>query len=91
MILDVFSITESFIGIISFILMAWAGLHSLTLALRWKGASTVEERSEVEKRSHLVLLVAVVVLGIRLLNCLCSMRRCRVLFRILMGPCASLV
>jgi len=68
MILNVFSITESFIGLISFILMAWAGLLSLTLALRWKGASTVEERSEVEKRSHLVLLVAVVVLGIRLLN-----------------------
>ncbi|KPK30912.1 MAG: hypothetical protein AMK69_02085, partial [Nitrospira bacterium SG8_3] len=34
----------------------------------WRRASTVEERSEVEKRSHLVLLVAVVVLGIRLLN-----------------------
>jgi hypothetical protein len=68
MILNVFSITESFIGLISLILMAWAGLLSLTLALRWKRASTVEQRSEVEKRTHLVLLVAVVVLGIRLLN-----------------------
>lgn len=68
MILNVFSITEAFIGFISLILMGWAGLLSLTLALRWKRASTVEERSEIEKRSHLVLLVAVVVLGIRLLN-----------------------
>ena len=68
MILNVFSITESFISLISLILMGWAGLLSLSLALRWKRASTVEERSEVEKRTHLVLLVAVVVLGIRLLN-----------------------
>lgn len=68
MILNVFSITETFIGLISLILMGWAGLLSLSLALRWKRASSVEEKSEVEKRSHLVLLVAVVVLGIRLLN-----------------------
>jgi len=68
MILNVFSITETFIGLISLILMGWAGIFSFTLALRWKRASNVEERSEVEKRSHLVLLVAVVVLGIRLLN-----------------------
>ena len=68
MILNVFSITESFIGLISLILMGWTSLFSLSLALRWKRASTVEQRSEVEKRTHLVLLVAVVVLGIRLLN-----------------------
>jgi len=68
MILNVFSITESFIGLISLISMGWAGLFALTLALRWKRASNAEERSQVEKRSHLVLLVAVVVLGIRLLN-----------------------
>ena len=68
MILNVFSITETFIGLISLILMAWAGILSLSLALRWRRTSKVEERSEVEKRSHLVLLVAVVVLGIRLVN-----------------------
>jgi hypothetical protein len=68
MILNVFSITETFIGLISFILMGWAGLFSLTLALRWKRASSVEQRSEVEEKTHLVLLVAVVVLGIRLVN-----------------------
>jgi hypothetical protein len=68
MILNVFSITEIFIGLISLVLMLWAGILSLSLVLRWRAASTVEEKSEVEKRSHLVLLVAVVVLGIRLFN-----------------------
>ncbi|MGD2127203.1 MAG: hypothetical protein PVG99_14055 [Desulfobacteraceae bacterium] len=68
MILNVFSITEIFIGLISLILMIWAGILSLILVLRWRAAASVEEKSEVEKRSHLVLLVAVVVLGIRLLN-----------------------
>jgi hypothetical protein len=68
MILNVFSITEIFIGYISLLLMIWAGVLSLILGLRWRRASTVEERSEIEKRSHLVLLVAVVLLAIRLLN-----------------------
>ena len=68
MILNVFSITEIFIGIISFILMAWGGILAIILAIRWRNASTVEERSDVEKKSHLVLLVAVVVLGVRLFN-----------------------
>ncbi|MGD8228126.1 MAG: hypothetical protein PVH82_06895 [Desulfobacteraceae bacterium] len=68
MILNVFSITETFVGLISLILMGWAGILSLRLALNWQRASTVEEKSEVEKKSHLVLLVAVVVLGIRLIN-----------------------
>jgi hypothetical protein len=68
MILNVFSITEIFIGIISFILMAWGGSLAIILAIRWRNASTVEERSDVEKKSHLVLLVALVVLGIRLFN-----------------------
>jgi uncharacterized membrane protein YiaA len=68
MILNVFSITEIFIGLISLILMIWACIFSLILVVRWKASSTVEDKSEVEKRSHLVLLVAVVVLGIRLFN-----------------------
>lgn len=68
MILNVFIIMEIFIGIISFILMAWGGSLAIILAIRWRNASTVEERSDVEKKSHLVLLVAVVVLGIRLFN-----------------------
>jgi hypothetical protein len=68
MILNVFSITQIFIGFLSLVLMVWAGILSLMLVLRWRGASTVEEKSEVEKRSHLVLLVGVVLLGIRLFN-----------------------
>jgi len=68
MILNVFSITEIFIGLLSLILMAWGGTLSLILGLRWRSSSTAEERSEIEKRSHLVLLVAAVVLGIRLFN-----------------------
>ncbi len=68
MILNVFTISEIFIGIISLILMTGGGSLALILAIRWSGASTMEERSEIEKKSHLVLLVAVVVLGIRLFN-----------------------
>ena len=68
MILNVFTISEIFVGFISLILMTWGGILALILAIRWNGASTMEERSEIEKKSHLVLLVAVVVLGIRLFN-----------------------
>ena len=68
MILNVLSITEIFIALISLVLMIWAGILSLILFLRWRAAPTAEERSEVEKRSHLVFLVAVVLLGIRLFN-----------------------
>jgi hypothetical protein len=69
MILNAFSILEIFIGVLSVILMFWAGVLSLKLAFAWQVASTAEERVDVERRSHLVLLVAVVLLGIRLLNC----------------------
>lgn len=68
MILNVFSITELFIGSLSVILMTWGGILALSLALRWRHASTPEERTFLEDRSHLVLLVAVVVLGIRMVN-----------------------
>jgi hypothetical protein len=54
MILNVFSITEIFVGLISLILMIWGGSVSFILALRWRGASTAEERSEIEDGSHLV-------------------------------------
>jgi uncharacterized membrane protein YiaA len=68
MILNVFSILEMCIGVVSLVMMAWGGSLAFLLALRWKKAPSVEARSEIEKRSHLVLLVAVVVLGIRLFN-----------------------
>lgn len=68
MILNVFSMLEIFIGLVSFVLMLWAGVFSFRLAIRRQAAATAQERAEVEKRSHLVLLVAVVVLGIRWFN-----------------------
>lgn len=68
MILKVFSITEIFLSVVSLILMGWAGALALFLAFRWRSASSAEARLEVENRSQLVLLTAVVLLGIRLLN-----------------------
>lgn len=68
MILNAFTIIQIFIGCLSFLLMAWAGLLALHLAVRWKRSSNPEARAFIEDRSHLVLLVAAVVLGIRLLN-----------------------
>jgi hypothetical protein len=68
MILNVFSITEIFLSVVSLILMGWAGALALVLAFRWRSASSAEARLEVENRSQLVLLTAVVLLGIRLLS-----------------------
>jgi hypothetical protein len=68
MILNVFTIIQIFIGSLSLLLMAWAGLLGLRLALQWKRSSEPEDRASIEDGSHLVLLVAVVVLGIRLIN-----------------------
>ena len=68
MILNVFSITEFFIGFLSLILMAWAGILSFILAGRWRRSSKGEEKTHLEGKSHLILLIAVVVLVIRLLN-----------------------
>lgn len=68
MILNVFSITEIFLGMLSVILMTGGGVLSFSLAKGWRRASTPEQKAEIEKRSHLVLLVAVVVMATRLLN-----------------------
>ena len=40
MILNVFSITEIFMGVVSLILVGWAGILALILAIRWRSAST---------------------------------------------------
>ncbi len=68
MIVNVFSIIEIFIGLLSLILMTWAGILSFLLARRWRRSSKGEERTYIEGKSHLVLLIAVVVLVIRLFN-----------------------
>lgn len=68
MILNVFSIIELFIAVLSIVLMSWGGIVAASTALRWMRSRTPEERNKAEDRSHLVLLVAVVVLGVRLAN-----------------------
>jgi hypothetical protein len=68
MILNVFSITEIFIGLLTFGLMGWAGINSLRLYLRWRKMTGPEERTLLEDQSYLMLLVAAVVLLIQLIN-----------------------
>jgi hypothetical protein len=68
MIINVFSITELFIALLSVILMAWAATFAAILAWRWGRSSAGSERTHIEEQSHLVLLVAVVLLAVRLLN-----------------------
>ena len=68
MILNALSITTIFVGIVSAVLMAWGGITSSLLYWRWGKATTTEERTKLEDRSYLVLLIAMVVLVIRLLN-----------------------
>jgi hypothetical protein len=68
MIVNLFSMISLFIESLSLILIAWVVILSLQLARYWGRAQSPEERALVEERSHLVLLVATIVLGIRLLN-----------------------
>ena len=68
MILNVFSIIEIFINMISLIVMGWSGILAFIIVLRWKRSQSPSERSSLEDISYLVLLSAIVVLGIRLLN-----------------------
>jgi hypothetical protein len=68
MILNALSITTIFVGIVSAVLMTWGGITSSLLSWRWGKATTTEERTKLEDRSYLVLLIAVVILVVRLLN-----------------------
>ncbi len=68
MIINVFSITELFMAVLSMVLMAWAAAFASVLAWRWAKVSAVSERVRIEAQSHLVLLVAIVMLAVRLLN-----------------------
>ncbi len=68
MIVNVFSMVSLFIEVLSLILIAWLVILSLHLARYWGRAQSLEERGLVEERSHLVLLVATIILGIRLAN-----------------------
>ena len=68
MILNALSITMIFLGVLSVLLTIWGGTSSLILYRKWKRPSRPEEKTSLEDRSYLVLLIMVIVLLIRLIN-----------------------
>jgi hypothetical protein len=68
MILNALSITMIFLGVLSALLAIWGGISSLILYRKWKRPSAPEEKTSLEDRSYLVLLIMVIVLLIRLIN-----------------------
>ncbi len=68
MILNALSITMIFIGVLSVLLAIWGGISSLILYRKWGRSSTPEEKTSLEDRSYLVLLIMVIVLLVRLIN-----------------------
>ena len=68
MILNALSITIIFIGALSVLLVIWGGISSLVLYKKWIKPSTSEEKTSLEDRSYLVLLIMVIVLLIRLFD-----------------------
>ena len=68
MILNALSITLIFISVLSALLAIWGGISSLALYKKWRKPLTSEEKTSLEDRSYLVLLIMVIVLMIRLIN-----------------------
>ncbi len=68
MILNALSITMIFIGALCALLAIWGGISSLILYRKWGRSSTPEEKTSLEDRSYLVLLIMMIVLLIRLIN-----------------------
>jgi hypothetical protein len=68
MILNALSITVIFIGVLSALLAIWGGISSFVLYRRWKRPFIPEEKTSLEDRSYLVLLIMVIVLVIRLFD-----------------------
>lgn len=68
MILNALSITMIFIGALSALLAIWGGISSLILYRELGRPSTPEEKTSLEDRSYLILLIMVIVLLIRLIN-----------------------
>jgi hypothetical protein len=68
MILNALSITMIFIGALSALLAIWGGISSLILYRKWGRPSRPEEKTSLEDRSYLVLLIMVIVLLVRLIN-----------------------
>jgi hypothetical protein len=68
MILNALSITLIFISVLSALLTIWGGISSLILYRKWGRPSRPEEKTSLEDRSYLVLLIMVIVLLVRLIN-----------------------
>jgi hypothetical protein len=68
MILNALSITILFMSILSILLMIWGGISSFFLYKKWGKPFTPEERTLLEDRSYLVLLILAIVLMMRLIN-----------------------
>lgn len=68
MILNVFSITEIFIGLLSTGLMGWVGIQAFRLYLRSDRSARPEDQTLLEDQSYLMLAAAFLVLIIRLIN-----------------------
>ena len=68
MILNALSITILFMSTLSIFLMIWGGISSFFLYKKWGKPFTPEERTLLEDRSYLVLLILAIVLMMRLIN-----------------------
>ncbi len=68
MILNALSITILFMSTLSILLMIWGGISSFFLYKKWGKPFTPEERTLLEDRSYLVLLILAIVLMMRLIN-----------------------
>ncbi len=68
MILNVLSIIEIFIGLLSFGLMAWAGIYSFRLLIRYRKSAGPEDQTLIEDQSYLLLSATFVILIVRLIN-----------------------
>ena len=68
MILNALSITMIFLGVLSVLLTIWGGTSSLILYRKWKRPSRPEEKTSLEDRSYLILLIMAIVLLVRLIN-----------------------
>jgi hypothetical protein len=68
MILNALSITLIFISFLSVLLAIWGGISSFILYRKWGRSFTTEEKTFLEDRSYLVLLMMVIVLMVRLIS-----------------------
>jgi hypothetical protein len=57
-----------FMGVLSILLVLWGGISSLILYKKWGKPFLQEEKTLLEDRSYLVLLIIVILLMIRLIN-----------------------